>query len=52
MNIAALGEADQIMLPGRCRADLDRLSARYGVPVVPHVEVDNAERAAAAGEDS
>ncbi len=25
-------EADKIMLPGRCRADLDRLSARFGVP--------------------
>jgi dihydropteroate synthase-like protein len=28
------GDADKIMLPGRCRADLDRLSERYGVPVV------------------
>lgn len=28
------GEADKIMLPGRCRADLDRLGERYGVPVV------------------
>ena len=28
------GEADKIMLPGRCRADLDRLSAHYGVPVL------------------
>jgi dihydropteroate synthase-like protein len=28
------GEADKIMLPGRCRADLERLSERYGVPVV------------------
>jgi dihydropteroate synthase-like protein len=28
------GEADKIMLPGRCRADLDRLSEHYGVPVV------------------
>ncbi len=28
------GEADKIMLPGRCRADLDRLSDAYGVPVV------------------
>ena len=27
-------EADKIMLPGRCRADLDRLSARFGVPFV------------------
>ncbi len=27
-------EADKIMLPGRCRADLDRLSAHYGVPVL------------------
>ncbi|MGH6734679.1 MAG: DUF6513 domain-containing protein [Methyloceanibacter sp.] len=26
--------ADKIMLPGRCRADLDRLSARYNVPVL------------------
>jgi dihydropteroate synthase-like protein len=26
--------ADKIMLPGRCRADLDRLSDHYGVPVV------------------
>jgi dihydropteroate synthase-like protein len=25
-------EADKIMLPGRCRADLDRLSSRFGVP--------------------
>jgi dihydropteroate synthase-like protein len=25
-------EADKIMLPGRCRADLDRLSQRFGVP--------------------
>jgi dihydropteroate synthase-like protein len=28
------GEADKIMLPGRCRADLDRLSAHYRVPVL------------------
>lgn len=28
------GDADKIMLPGRCRADLERLSAHYGVPVV------------------
>jgi len=27
-------EADKIMLPGRCRADLDRLSQRFGVPFV------------------
>ena len=27
-------EADRIMLPGRCRADLDRLSERFGVPVL------------------
>ena len=26
-------EADKIMLPGRCRADLDRLSERFGVPL-------------------
>ena len=25
-------EVDQIMLPGRCRADLDRLSEHFGVP--------------------
>ncbi|HUU66222.1 MAG TPA: DUF6513 domain-containing protein [Methyloceanibacter sp.] len=28
------GAADKIMLPGRCRADLNRLSERYGVPVL------------------
>jgi dihydropteroate synthase len=27
-------EADKILLPGRCRADLDRLAERYGVPVL------------------
>ncbi len=27
-------EADKIMLPGRCRADLDRLSQSFGVPFV------------------
>ena len=27
-------EADKIMLPGRCRADLERLSGRFGVPFV------------------
>src|SRR5262245_52420599 len=27
-------EADKIMLPGRCRANLDRLSERFGVPFV------------------
>jgi dihydropteroate synthase len=27
-------EADKIMLPGRCRADLERLSTRFGVPFV------------------
>ena len=27
------GGADKILLPGRCRGDLDRLSAHYGVPV-------------------
>src|SRR5690242_18863591 len=26
--------ADRIMVPGRCRGDLDRLSARFGIPVV------------------
>jgi dihydropteroate synthase len=25
-------EADKIMLPGRCRADIDRLSSNFGVP--------------------
>jgi dihydropteroate synthase-like protein len=25
-------EADKIILPGRCRADLDRLTSRFGVP--------------------
>jgi dihydropteroate synthase-like protein len=25
-------EADKIMLPGRCRADIERLSGRFGVP--------------------
>ena len=29
-----VGAADKMMLPGRCRADLDRLSAHYGIPVV------------------
>lgn len=33
-RLADRGDADKIMLPGRCRADLDRLSAHYGVPVV------------------
>src|SRR5436309_3374242 len=27
-------EADKIMLPGRCRADLARLSTSFGVPVL------------------
>ena len=27
-------EADKIMVPGRCRADLEALSAELGVPVV------------------
>ena len=27
-------EADKIMLPGRCRADLERLSRHFGVPVL------------------
>jgi dihydropteroate synthase-like protein len=26
--------ADRIMVPGRCRGDLERLSARFGIPVV------------------
>jgi hypothetical protein len=25
-------EANRVLLPGRCRADLDRLSAEFGVP--------------------
>ncbi len=25
-------DADKVMLPGRCRADLDRLGERFGVP--------------------
>jgi len=25
-------EADRIVVPGRCRADLDHLTARFGVP--------------------
>lgn len=33
-RLATPVEADKIMLPGRCRADLDRLSAHYGLPVV------------------
>ncbi len=27
-------EADRVMLPGRCRADLERLSQKFGVPFV------------------
>ena len=27
-------EADRVMLPGRCRADLERLSTKFGVPFV------------------
>jgi dihydropteroate synthase-like protein len=33
-RLDSAGGADKIMLPGRCRADLDRLSDHYGVPVV------------------
>ena len=33
-RLSDTGSADKIMLPGRCRADLDRLSEHYGVPVV------------------
>ena len=33
-RLSDAGGAGKIMLPGRCRADLDRLSAHYGVPVV------------------
>jgi dihydropteroate synthase-like protein len=33
-RLPTAGDADKIMLPGRCRADLDRLSDKYGVPVV------------------
>ena len=32
-RLDSAGAADKIMLPGRCRADLDRLSGHYGVPV-------------------
>ena len=27
-------EADRIIVPGRCRGDLDALAAHYGIPVV------------------
>jgi dihydropteroate synthase-like protein len=33
-RLTAPVEEDKIMLPGRCRADLERLSAHYGVPVL------------------
>jgi dihydropteroate synthase-like protein len=33
-RLADADGADKIMLPGRCRADLDRLSEVYGVPVL------------------
>lgn len=29
-----VGDADQVMLPGRCRGDLEKLSAHFGVPFV------------------
>jgi dihydropteroate synthase len=33
-RVTAPVEADRIIVPGRCRGDLDALSARYGIPVV------------------
>lgn len=33
-RVAAPVRADRIMVPGRCRGDLDSLSAHYGLPVV------------------
>ena len=32
-RVPAPGAANRIMVPGRCRGDLERLSQRYGVPV-------------------
>jgi len=32
-RVAAPVEADRILVPGRCRGDLDALSAHYGIPV-------------------
>lgn len=33
-RVVAPVEADRIMVPGRCRGDLDALSEHYGIPVV------------------
>jgi hypothetical protein len=33
-RVPAPAGADRVMVPGRCRGDLDALSAHYGVPVV------------------
>ena len=33
-RVAAPVRADRVMVPGRCRGDLESLSAHYGVPVV------------------
>ncbi len=33
-RLAEAPQADRIMVPGRCRGDLEVLSARYGIPVV------------------
>lgn len=33
-RVAAPIAADRVMVPGRCRGDLDALSAHYGIPVV------------------
>jgi dihydropteroate synthase len=33
-RVAAPVEADRIVVPGRCRGDLDGLAAHYGIPVV------------------
>jgi len=33
-RVAAPVEADRILVPGRCRGDLDALTAHYGIPVM------------------
>ncbi|MBA2350275.1 MAG: DUF6513 domain-containing protein [Pseudomonadota bacterium] len=33
-RVSDVANADRIVIPGRCRGDLDQLAARYGVPVV------------------
>ncbi|MCU7892473.1 MAG: dihydropteroate synthase [Candidatus Thiodiazotropha sp. (ex Ustalcina ferruginea)] len=32
-RLTDIGDADQILLPGRCRGDLDHLSRHFGIPV-------------------